>query len=241
MDHAAVRRLRLGGREQPPLSFPAGIGADRPVGGVRSADADGPRLGSRAGARRGRARRRRHLQHRRHAGAARWLAARPRVDVDDHQRHGGDAALSLHRGRRSARASAPRAPGDDPERHPQGIYGARYVYLSAGAVDAPGRRLLRVLPRRGAALEHDQRQRLSHPRGRQRCGARGRVHAGRRHRLRRGGAGARAGGRRLRAAHLLLFQCPRQPAGRGRQVSRRAPAVGAHHARALRRAATRSR
>ena len=93
---------------------------------------------------------------------------------------------------------------------------------------------------RGAALEHDLHQRLPHPRGRLRRRAGGRVHARRRHRLRRGGA-RRAGWRSTSFAPRLSFffnahnELPRG----GRQVPRGAPAVGAHHARALRRAAIR--
>ena len=44
VDHAAVRRLRHRRGVQPPLQVPAGVGADRPFGGVRSAHADGARL-----------------------------------------------------------------------------------------------------------------------------------------------------------------------------------------------------
>ena len=60
-------------------------------------------------------------------------------------------------------------------------------------------------------------------------------------RLREGGAGGGARGRRLRAAALVLLQRPQQPPRGGRQVPRRAPAVGADHAGALRGRGTRAR
>ena len=106
VDDAPVRRLRHRRGVEPPLQVPAGVGADRAVGRVRSADADGPRLRPPAGARRGRAHRRRDLVDRGHARAARRHPARRGVDVDDHQRHGGDAARALRRGRRRARHPA---------------------------------------------------------------------------------------------------------------------------------------
>ena len=53
------------------------------------------------------------------------------------------------------------------------------------------------------------------------------LHAGQRHRLCGGGARGRAGRGRLRAAAFVLLQRPQQLPGRGRQVPRRAAAVGA--------------
>ena len=102
LDDAPVRRLRHRRRVEPALQVPARAGRQGPVGRVRSADADGPRLRSPDGARRGRPRRRRDRFARRHARAVRRHPARRRVDVDDDQRDGGDAARALHRGRRGA-------------------------------------------------------------------------------------------------------------------------------------------
>ena len=92
LDDAAVRRLRHRRGVEPALPLPARAGQTGPVGRVRSADADGPRLRPPAGARRGRPRRRRDRLARGHARAARRHPARRGLDVDDDQRHRGDAA-----------------------------------------------------------------------------------------------------------------------------------------------------
>ena len=65
---------------------------------------------------------------------------------------------------------------DDPERHPQGVHRARDVHLPGGAAPAADHRHLRVLQRRGAALEHHLHLRLPHPRGGGDGGAGGRLH-----------------------------------------------------------------
>ena len=106
VDDAPVRRVRHRRRVEPPLQVPARAGRQGPVGRVRSADADGPRLGSPDGARRGRPGRRRDRLARGHARAVRRHPARRRLDVDDDQRDRGDAARALHRGRRGARRAA---------------------------------------------------------------------------------------------------------------------------------------
>ena len=67
------------------------------------------------------------------------------------------------------------------------------------------------------------------------------VHARERDRLRPGGDRRRARGRRVRPAAGLLLQRPQQRLPGGGEVPRRPADVGAHHARALRRARTRSR
>ncbi len=67
-------------------------GADRPLGRVRSADADRLRQRPRARQRRSRQGRRAGLAHRRHARAVRRHSARRDEHVDDHQRHRGVAA-----------------------------------------------------------------------------------------------------------------------------------------------------
>ena len=100
---------------------------------------------------------RRDRSHRRHARPARRPAARRGLDLDDHQRDGGDAALPLRRRRRRARRAA-RALSGTIQNDILKEYIARGTYIyPPRAVDAPRRRHLRLLPRRGAALEHHQR------------------------------------------------------------------------------------
>ena len=83
---------------------------------------------------------------------------------------------------------------------------------------------------RGAEVEHDLDQRLPHPRGRLRRRAGGRVHARRRHRLRRGRASnAGLDVDEFARAALVLLQRAQQLHRGGREVPRRAAAVGAHH------------
>ena len=103
LDDAPVRRLRQRGGIEQTISLPSETRPNRIIGRVRSADADGARPRSSAGARRGRPRRRVDRLDRRHARAPRRAAARRHLDVDDHQRHGLDAARALRRGRRRAR------------------------------------------------------------------------------------------------------------------------------------------
>ena len=134
LDDAAVRRIRYGGRLQPPLPLPARSGGQRPERGVRPADAD--RLRLRPCARRGRDRTRRRGDRldRGHGGAVRRHSAGPRFHVDDDQTPpppycwrctwrwpGGKAwtraswrapcrTTSSRSTRRAARTSIPRAP-----------------------------------------------------------------------------------------------------------------------------------
>ena len=169
-------------------------------------------------------------------------AARRRLDVDDHQRHGGDAALPLRGRRRRARHRARQALGHHPERHPQGVHRARHVHLPAGGLDAPLRRHASPSAARAAALEHDQHQRLPHPRGRaatpcRRSPSRSPTASPTSRRRARPGLAVDA----LRAAAVVLLQRPRAPARGGGQVPGRAAALGAPHARPLRRAGIRAR
>ena len=109
-----------------------------------------------------------------------------------------------------------------------------YIYPPA-AVDAHRHRRVRLLRARGAAVEHDFDQRLPHPRSRIDGGAGGGLHLRQRRRLRPGGGGRRPRRQRPRPAAVVLLQrAQRLPRG-GRQVPRRPPAVGPHHARPLRR------
>ena len=139
---------------------------------------------------RGRARRRLDLVHRRHARAPRRVAARQRLDVDDHQRHRGDAALPLRRRRRRARHRR-----DAARRARSRTTSSRSTSRAARTSTRrrPSMRLVRRHLRLVRATSCPRwnthhHQRLPHPRGGQRRRAGGRLHAGRRHRLRRGGA-----------------------------------------------------
>ncbi len=121
-----------------------------------------------------------------------------------------------------------------PERHPQGVHRPGHLDLPHPTVDAPGDRHLRVLRRGAAALEHHQHQRLPHARGWGHRSPGAGVHAGRCHRLRGGGSRARAGRGRLRGSAVVLLRILERAVRGGRQVPRRAPDVGAHHARPVR-------
>ena len=93
----------------------------------------------------------------------------------------------------------------------------------------------RVLHAARPAVEHRQRQRLPHPRGRLDGRAGTGLHAGRRLPLRRRLPGARPGHRRLRAAAQLLLQRPQRHLRGDRQVPGRPRAVGRGDARQIRR------
>ena len=81
--------------------------------------------------------------------------------------------------------------------------------------------------KRGAAVEHDLGERLSHPRGGRDGAAGAGVHAARRHRVRAVGRRRRARRRRVRAAHLVLLQRAQRLLRGDRQVPRGARALGA--------------
>ena len=186
LDDAAVRRVRDGRGVQPALSLSALPGRQRPQRRLRPPDADRLRLGRARSPRRGRPGRRRHRLDRRHGHALRRHSARPRVDVDDHQRHRDHPAGALRRGRQAPGRAGPAAVRHGPERHPQGVRRPRHLHLSARTLPAHRHRHLRVLRARGAAVEHDLDQRVSHPRGGLDRGAGGGLHLRQRHRLRAG-------------------------------------------------------
>ena len=102
LDHAAVLRLRHPRGDQSPLPLPSGAGADRPLGGVRSADADGLRRRSRDERRRGRQMRRFGLLARGHGDPLPRDPARRRHRLDDHQLAGGGAVGDVPGGRGAA-------------------------------------------------------------------------------------------------------------------------------------------
>ena len=90
VDDAAVCRVRDAGGHQPAISRAAGGRRDGLERRLRSADADGPRSGSSAVARRGRQVRRQRDVARRHGSAVRRHRARRHHDVDDDQLAGAD-------------------------------------------------------------------------------------------------------------------------------------------------------
>ncbi len=113
VDDAAVRGLRHRGGDERALPLPHGARADRPLDGLRHADADGLRLRPPALARRGRAGGRRGRLARRHGDALRRHPARRGLDVDDDQLAGGDrprATTSASARSRASRATSSAAP-----------------------------------------------------------------------------------------------------------------------------------
>ena len=234
VDDAAVRGLRHGRGDERALPLPARARPDGALDGVRHADADGLRLRPRALARRGRPRGRRDRLARRHGDALRRHPAERRLDVDDDQRAGGDAARVLRLRRREAGRAARGAARHGADRHPQGVHRAEGMDLPAEAVDAARRRHDRVVLARDAADAPGLDQRLPHPRGGLDRGAGAGVHARRRLRVRRRVRRARAGRRRFRAAALVLLQrAPRLLRG-DREVPRGAADLGAADAREVR-------
>ena len=184
--------------------------------------------------RRGGPRRRRDRLARGHGGALRRHPARS-VSTSMTINATAIILLALYVAVAERQGIALGAVGHDSERHPQGIHRARHLHLSAAA----SLRLVtdifafceRELPKWNTILD----QRLPHPRGRIDGGAGSGVHARERHRLRRGRRSTPASTSTLRRAAVVLLQrAQRLPRG-GREVPRGAPAVGAHHARPLRR------
>ena len=121
-------------------------------------------------------------------------------------------------------------------------------YVARGTYIYPPRASLRIVTdifafceRELPELEHDFDQRLSHPRGRLDGGAGSGVHVRARHRLRAGGDRRRARRQSVRPAAVVLLQRPQRFSRGDRQVPRGAAAVGAHHARPLRRHQSRAR
>ena len=235
MDHAPVRGFRHCGRDQRAVPLPAGKRRARPVDGLRPAHPAGHGLRRPACAWRGGSRGRGHRLGGRHVAGVRWHPAERRLDQHDHQRAGRRAAAALPPGGREPGRGRRPAARHHPERHPQGVRGARQLHLPAARQHAPDHRHLRLLRGGDAAVQHHLHQRVPHPRGRIDGRAGGGVHAGRRHRLR---AGRRQRGPRrgpLRAAPVVLLQRALQLPGGDRQVPRRPAPVGAHHEGAIRR------
>ena len=98
VDHAPVRGLRLGSRDQQALPLPARPGPDRAVRGLRPAHPDGLRPRRAGGLRRGRQGRGFHRLARGHGGSVSRDPARSGLHVDDHQRHRLDSPRPLRGG-----------------------------------------------------------------------------------------------------------------------------------------------
>ena len=218
LDDAPVRGLRDRAGDQHPLPVPAREGLDRPLDGVRPADAARARLRRPAVPRRGRAHRRRDRLDRRHADGLRPDPARPGLDLDDDQRAGRDPAAAVRAGRRGAGRARRAAARHGAERHPQGVRRARELHLPARGRDAPHDRHLRLLPQARPEVEHDLDLGLPHAREGLLGGAGGRVHALERDRVRAGRDRRRARGRRVRAPARVLLQRPQQRLPGGGQV-----------------------
>ena len=187
-------------------------------------------------------RRRRDRLDRGHGGALRRHPARSRVDVDDDQRDGHHPAGALRRGRAAPGRAAGRALGHDPERHPQGVHRARHLHLSAAPFAAHRHRHLRVVRR--ASCRTGTRSRsagtTSARPDRRRCRKWRSRSPTRSPTSRRRAPPAWTSNRLGPAPVVLLRRAQRLPRG-DRQVPRRAPALGAHHARPLRRHRRRAR
>ena len=141
-------------------------GPARALDRLRHADADGPRLRSRALSGRGRGRGGRRRHGRRHEDAVRRDPARRRQRLDDDQRPGGDPARLLRGRRRGAWGPRGAARRHDPDRHPEGVHRPEGVVLPDRAGDPAGHGHGRVLLCRDAALAPDLDLGLPHPRGR---------------------------------------------------------------------------
>ena len=235
LDHAAVLRLRHAGGDQPPLPLPAGAGADRTLRGLRPADPDGLRRRSRAERRRSGQVRRAGLLAGGHGDSLPRHSAGRCHRLHDHQLAGVGAVGHVPGGGGAAGRGLDAALRHAAERHPEGIHRAEGVHLPAAPFHAAGDRYHRVRRAPHAALQPDFDQRLSHSRGRLDGGAGTGIHAARRHRVRRLGARARPGDRRIRAAAQLLLQRAQRFLRGDRQVPGGAQDLGARHARALRR------
>ncbi len=176
MDDAPDRGLRHGGRHEPALQVPDRARPDRPVDGLRHADADG--LRQRSPDERGRSRPRgcgdRHA--RRHGAPVRRHRSYEDLRVDDDQSQRVDPACDVRRAGTEARLRPACAVGNDPGRHPQGIPGAEGMGVPGGAVGAHRPRLHHVLRAQHEALQPDQHLGLPHLGSRRVAARRGRVH-----------------------------------------------------------------
>ena len=140
LDHPPVLRVRQRRADQRAVQDAAGRGRRRPVGRLRHADADGPRLRRPEVARRGRALRRGHRLGRRPGRPVRRHPAGRRHHVDDDQRPGRAGVLHVP-GRRAAPGRRPeQAQRHAADRHLQGVHRPEGVAVPAPAAPAADRR-----------------------------------------------------------------------------------------------------
>ena len=134
LDDAPVRGLRLGGRDQPALPLSS---SSRGRPGSRSPSTCRPRWATTPT----------HAMARSEVGKVGVAdlerrghgsdlfdghPARPRLDLDDDQRHRGHPALrSTSRWRERQGVPSERLSRHDPERHPEGVHRARHLHLPA--------------------------------------------------------------------------------------------------------------
>ncbi len=119
------------------------------------------------------------------------------------------------------------AAGYDPERHPQGVHGPQYLYLSAGAIDAHRRRHHRIHRPAHAEIQFDLDLRLSHGRGRRDLGPGIGFYLGGRARIRACGLVSRARDRRIRASPVVFFRDRHEFLHGDREIAGRPRVVGA--------------
>ena len=224
------------GGHQPALPLPARARADRPVDGVRHADADGlrPRRPAARAARSGA----KGVSVASVADIERLFADIPLDQVTTSMTINAPAVvlLAFYVVAAERRGIAPEALRGTIQNDMLKEFIAQKEWICGVR---PSLRIIRDMlvdcTARMPLLEHDQHQRLPHPRsGRDRRAGAG-VHAGRRHRLRRARPRRGPGRRRVRAAAVVLLGRPQRLLRGDRQAARRAPHVGADHARPLRR------
>ena len=215
------------GRVEPALPLSARPGRHRPERRVRPAHADGIRLRSPARPGRSRPGRRRHRFAGRHGRALRRHSARQRVHVDDDQRDGDHPARALRRGGAQAGRASGAALSGTIQNDILKEYVARGTYIY------PPRASLRIvtdifaycdreLPNWNTISISGYHIREAGSTAVQEVG----VHVRQRDRLRAGGARRRARRQSLRPAAVVLLQRAQRFSRGGREVPRRAAAVG---------------
>ncbi len=236
VDDPAVRRLRQRPADQRALQDDPRRGRRRPVGRLRHAHPDGPRLRRRARARRGGSLRRRDRLRGRHAGAVRRHRPGRHHDVDDD--------LAARPCRCSACTSSPpngRAPTPaelngtlQTDIFKEYIAQKEWIYPPEPHLKLIGD-LMEYVATRHPGVQAAVGVRLPHPGGRSHRRAGARVHPRRRVRLRRAGHVARAGRRPVRARPVVLLRRAHRLLRGDREAARGAPDLGALDARRLRR------
>ena len=226
VDDPAICRLLDGRRFQRVLPAQSRRRPKGPVDRFRSRHPSRLRQRSSARLRRRRHGRRRYRFDLRHAHAVFRHPARPDVGVDDHERRGPSGAGALYRRRRRARGAAGKARRHHPERHPQRIHGAQYLYLSAETVAAHHLRYFFLHLGAYAEVQFDLNLRLSHARGGRDGRSRARLYARRRRRICPRRHGGEFGGRPFCAAAVVLLRHRHEFLHGGGEAARRARACG---------------